>query len=353
MVLNEHARTVTVDAGIRYAELGRFLTSHGYALRNLASLPHISVVGACVTATHGSGDSNGCLATEVQGFELMTGSGETVQFSREADGDLFDGLVVNLGSIGIITRLSLSVIPVFEIAQRVYFDLPLQELYANFDAITSSAYSVSLFTNWQSGCIDQVWLKDITTAGSPSTLETFFGAREATRDMHPVGHLPAHGCTPQLGVPGAWNDRLPHFRVEHTPSVGEELQTEYFVPREQAPEALRRLFAMQATLAPLIQISEIRTVAADTLWLSPCYGRASVGIHFTWKNQLSDALALLPKIERMLADLEPRPHWAKLFTMEPAVVRAQYPRLPEFLREVKAIDSGGQLSNEFLKTYIL
>ncbi|MFG1806917.1 FAD-binding protein [Streptomyces sp. NPDC049040] len=338
------ARTVRVAAGVRYAELAAHLHSRGFALPNMASLPHISVGGSVATGTHGSGDANGGLATSVSGFDLVTADGGIHTMSRAADGGAFDGAVVALGALGVVTHLTLDLRPAFDIRQRVFTGLELADATANFDAITAAAYSVSLFTDWRGPRFTQVWLKQLADAPGAD----FPWAKPADTKMHPVpGVDPVH-CTEQFDVPGPWHERLPHFRPGFTPSSGDELQSEYLVPRAHAAAALTALDAMRDTIAPVLQICEVRTVAADRLWLSPAYGRDTVCLHFTWIKDTARVLPVLGAIEQALAPYDPRPHWGKLFTTAPAEVRARYPRMPDFLALASATDPARTFSNGFL-----
>jgi xylitol oxidase len=351
--LDRDRHTVTVEAGIRYGELGQVLQEAGYAVPNLASLPHISVAGACATATHGSGDRNGNLATTVRALELVTADGERVAFSREEDGETFAGAVVGLGALGVVTKLTLAIVPAFAIRQNVYENLPLAELEAHFEAIESSAYSVSLFTDWREARFNQVWLKQIVT--DPDDFEpapTFFGVAAAPGPRHPLDGMSAVNCTEQMGVPGPWHERLPHFRMNFMPSAGEELQSEYLLPRRHACAALRAVYSLRERIAPLLQISEIRTVAADDLWMSPCYQEACVGIHFTWLPDWPGVRSVLPEIETALAPFDARPHWGKLFTTPPDRLQALYSRLPDFRRLLQTYDPRGKFRNEFLDSLL-
>ncbi len=346
-------RTVTIGGGVRYGQLCQQLHDEGYALPNLASLPHISVAGACATATHGSGDGNGCLATAVSAMELVMADGETAVFSREKNKDEFAGIVGGLGGLGVVTKLTLDVVPTFQVSQIVYENLPLRQLEDHFDGITASAYSVSFFTNWRDGIIDQVWLKHHVTEDMVSTAEPeLFGAKLAATDRHPIKTLAAVNCTKQLGVVGPWYDRLPHFRLAFTPSSGKELQSEYLLPRHHVGAALHALHDLREHISPLLQISEIRTVANDTLWLSMCYQQDSVAFHFTWKQDWPKVQQLLPLIEERLAPLEARPHWGKLFTMSPSYVQSLYEKLPAFRQLLENYDSQGKFRNAFLDAYI-
>ena len=346
-------RTVTIESGMSYGQLAPYLDQQGFALHNLASLPHISVAGACSTATHGSGEKNGNLATQVSALELVTAAGDLLKLSREKDGDIFRGAVVGLGGLGVITRLTLGLQPKFTMKQYVYENLPLDQLKENFDAIEASAYSVSLFTDWQKQRVNEVWLK-VREDAQPKfdARPEFFGAKLATRNLHPIAEISPENCTEQMGMPGPWYERLPHFRMGFMPSAGKELQSEYFVPREHAVEAILATETLRDKISPHLLISEIRTIAADDLWMSTAYKRASVAVHFTWKQDWPAVSKLLPEIERELAPFEPRPHWGKLFTLSPKELRSRYERLPEFVALARKLDPKGKFRNQFLERNI-
>jgi alditol oxidase len=351
--LDREHRTVTVEAGARYGQLAKWLHGEGYALHNLASLPHISVAGACATATHGSGDQHGNLATVVSAMEMVTGNGDLVTLSGEQDHEQFQGAVVGLGGLGVITKLTLDISPTFNMRQDVYENLPLAELEDHFDELFSSVYSVSLFTDWRNANFNQVWLKRHVPDGASIELEPrLFGATLATSHLHPIATLSAENCTEQMGVYGPWFERLPHFRMGFTPSSGEELQSEYLVPRQYALAALRAINQLREQIAPLLQLSEVRTIAADNLWMSPCYKQACVGIHFTWKKDWPAVRNVLPLIEDQLAVFDARPHWAKLFTMPPARVQSLYEKLPDFQGLLQNYDPQGKFRNAFLEKYV-
>jgi len=351
--LDQEQRTVTVEAGVRYGRLAHWLNEQGYALHNMASLPHISVAGACATGTHGSGDRHGSLATAVSALELVTGTGDLVSLSREKDREQFEGVVVGLGGLGIVTKLTLEVSPAFQMQQDVYEDLPLAALEAHYDELTSSIYSVSLFTDWRSSTINQVWLKRLVTEGTAVRAEPqLFGAKLAAKNMHPIAHISAENCTEQLGVSGPWFERLPHFRMDFTPSSGEELQTEYILPRQHTFAALRAIDQLREQIAPLLQISEVRTIAGDTLWMSPCYHQDSVAIHFTWTQDWDSVRNILPRIEEGLAPFQARPHWAKLFTISHQRLGTLYEKLPDFQQLIQRYDPQGKFRNAYLDQHI-
>jgi xylitol oxidase len=350
---SEH-HTVTVSAGLRYGELATGLDRAGRALRNLGSLPHISVAGSCATGTHGSGDGNGVLATSVSALEMVTADGDLVTLSQDADPGRFPGAVVALGALGILTRLTLRTVPSFAVRQYVYEDLPAGQVTQHLDEIFGSAYSVSLFTDWRGPVFRQAWLKRLADApGAAVAAPDWMGGRLADGPRRPVPGSPADNSTQQLGVPGPWYQRLPHFRLEFTPSAGDELQSEYLLPRGQAATALDALGPLAADLAAVLQIAEIRTVAADDLWLSPCYRRDTVAFHFTWVNDWAAVAPVLARLEERLAPFGPRPHWGKLFTTSPAEVAASYPRMDDFRGLMRHYDPAGKFRNDLLDRYIL
>lgn len=350
--VNVGSATITVGSGIRYGDLCKTLYEKGLALHNLASLPHISVAGACATATHGSGVMSGNLSTAVSAIELLTASGELITLSR-ADPE-FAGAIVNLGVLGMVTKVTLDLQPAFNVAQRVYLGLPMSSLEAHFDEIMSAGYSVSLFTDWQTDFINQVWVKKIVKDGEVFDAPVeLFGARLADRDVHPIIEISAENCTPQMGVAGPWYERLPHFKMNFTPSSGEELQAEYFVPRSRAVEAIQSVAARhREELKTLLFISEIRTIAADDLWLSTAYDRDSVAIHFTLKQNTPAVAAFLPRLEETLRPFDPRPHWGKQFAMSGSTLRSKYSRINEFRTLVAKWDPEGKFSNDFIEAIL-
>ncbi|MDQ1056611.1 xylitol oxidase [Arthrobacter globiformis] len=344
--------TVTVSGGTRYGTLAAELQRQGYALHNLASLPHISVAGAVATATHGSGDRNGNLATAVAGLELVTADGGILTARRGETPD-FDGMVVSLGALGVVSSLTLDIEPAFPVTQRVFENLPWDQVLEDFDGVTSSAYSVSLFTDWSGDRIGQAWLKSRTEAEAAAEPASFYGGSPATEARHPIAGVSGSTCTQQLGVAGPWSDRLAHFRMEFTPSKGAELQSEYLVPRGHAVDAIEAMRRLSHLVTPLLLVSEIRTMAADRLWLSPNYGTDSIGLHLTWRQDQPAVEAVLPVIEAELAPFGARPHWGKLFDADASRLAPLYPRFADFKALVGRLDPEGKFRNDFLDTKVL
>jgi len=342
-------RTVTVTAGTRYAELAPVLQAEGLALHDLASLPHLSVGGAVATGSHGSGA--GSLATAVRALEVVGPDGEIRRVEKgEAD---FDGAVVSLGALGVVARVTLAVEPTYDVAQEVHTGLPWRVALERFDEVFASARSVSLFTTWREDVVDQVWRKTRLAPGEAyEPLGNLFGAPASDRPLHPIAGADPAACTEQLGVPGPWHERLPHFRAEHVPSAGAELQSEYLVPRERAQEAVEALRSLRAVFAGLVLVSEIRTVDADSLWLSSAYGRDTVGLHFTWAPRSVEVRRAAAAVEEALAGLEARPHWGKVFVDQHRRVAAAYPRAEDFRELRRRWDPEGKFTNTFVDRHL-
>jgi alditol oxidase len=348
---------VRVAAGLSYAGLASRLNQKGFALRNMASLPHISVAGACATATHGSGTANQNLAAAIVAHQMVTADGDIAEFRRGDDS--FPGAVVHLGGLGVVTHLVLEVVPSFEVSQRVYENLPLEVLDDHFADIMTGAYSVSLFTDWRAPRLTQLWIKQRTdndparpAPPAPVPEAPWFTAPPAPAARNPVPGLPADTCTEQLGVPGPWFERLPHFRPEFSPSAGDELQSEYLLPVEHAVTAIHALHQISDRLAPALRICEIRVIAADDLWLSPCYRQDSVAFHFTWIPDAAAVLPLVTMIEQRLAPFAARPHWGKVFTASADDLASSYDRLPDFLDLTRHYDPAGKFRNAYTARYL-
>lgn len=350
--LDKGALTVTVESGIKYGELAPYLHQQGYALHNLASLPHISVGGSIATATHGSGLKNGNLASAVTGLEIVSADGGLAKLSKALDAEKLHAAVVGLGALGILTKVTLKIQPTYMMRQNVFTRLPMAQLKDNFEKIMSAGYSVSLFHDWQTDYINEVWIKSRIGTDAEHNQAEFYGAKAATKNLHPIIALSAENCTEQMGVPGPWYERLPHFKMGFTPSSGKELQSEYFVPLRHAVEAISAVSKLGKQIGPHLFITEIRTIAADELWMSPCHKQTSVTIHFTWKQETEAVLKLLPLIENALAPFNARPHWGKIFTLAPHILEERYEKLSAFKKFVAEYDPHGKFRNAFLERNI-
>jgi len=344
-VLDAERREVTVGAGTRYGELARWLEARGWALGNLGSLPHISIGGAIATGTHGSGHANGGLATAVRELLYVDAAGELAH-SRLGDPD-FPALAVGLGAFGVVVRVTLAIEPSYRMRQDVYAGLDWETFLGDPDAVTGAAYSVSVFTTWTDPEVGDVWLKSRLDGAAEQPPDEWLGARRRTETASLVGST--RNLTEQLGVPGAWCDRLPHFRLDSTPSNGDEIQSEYFVRRADAAAALAAVRGLGGDIRPHLLVSELRTVRADGLWLSGASGRDTLAIHFTWANHPRPVRALLPRLEAALAPFEARPHWGKWHAMTAADVHAVFPHLDDAREVFGRLDPAGRFANDHVR----
>jgi alditol oxidase len=349
-VIDREQQTVTVGPATSYGMLASYLQTHGWALHNMASLPHISVAGAIATGTHGSGDKNGNLSTAVAGLELVTATGDLVEIHRGAAG--FDGMVVGFGAFGVVIRVTLDIQPTFDLRQDAFADVPWTAALSNLDAIMSAAYSVSLMTSWSGRTVGRLWLKTRLADGAPiDVTEPYLGATP-TADATATGAADAIGRLNPFSIPGPWSERLPHFRPGAQPGPLEQIQSEYMVPRTQATAALAKLRAIGDRIDQHLYVTEIRSMAADTLWLSPAYGHDSIAIHFTWKQEPDAVHAITTEIEDLLLPLGARPHWGKLMHARADRLAPLYPRMPAFCDLARSYDPNGKFRNEYLDTHV-
>ena len=361
IAIDKESKTVDIQAGMNYGELSPILHQSGYALHNLASLPHISIAGACATATHGSGISNRNLPSAVSSIEFVDSTGELNSLSRTKHKEKFDGIIVGLGGFGVVTKLSLNLEETYNVRQKVFQFLPRKSLEKNIDEIFSSGYSVSIFTDWQTDEFNQVWIKSRSRKDKVFESNSgFFGAHPARKNLHPVTSSSFHAedpsieeahvnCTEQMGISGPWHERLPHFRMNFTPSSGVELQSEYFLPYKFALDGINVLRKLSKQIDPLLIISEIRVVKADDFWMSPCYKRDCIVFHFTWKQDYNALVELLPIIEKELYPFGARPHWGKIFSISPQRIESLYPKLHSFKELLREYDPDGKFLNDYLK----
>ncbi|SFD04014.1 xylitol oxidase [Nocardioides terrae] len=324
-------------AGLRYGDLAATLHAAGWALAAMASLPHISVAGAVATGTHGSGNAIGSLASAVAAIELVDGSGRAVRLERGDDD--FAGAVVALGCLGIVTTVELDLEPAYDVSQLVLEGLAWDDLLGRVDEVTAAATSVSVFTRWTGAAVGQVWLKE---RGTPRVLDA---TRPAPVQRHMIDGMGVENTTAQLGVPGPWHERLPHFRMGFTPSAGEELQSEFFVPRARLAEALAAVRAIGQLVEPELLVSEIRTIAGDDLWLSGAYGGDAAALHFTWARHPLQVHPLVERVEEALSPFGARPHWGKVFRSQEAAIAPLYPRWTDFRALAERFDPEGRFRN--------
>ena len=344
-VIDAAAGTVTVGAGTSYGVLAAWLQDRGWALGNTGSLPHISIAGATATGTHGSGGRNRILSAAIAGLRYVAADGELRDANRSTQD--FDGMPVGLGAFGIVVRVTLDIEPTYLVRQDAYTALPWERVLTDIDPILDAAYSVSLFTDWSGESLRAAWVKRRVYDAAAGAPEEFFGARRDPGQVHFID-APADNLT-ILGVAGPWSQRLPHFRLDSMPSNGDEIQSEYFVDRRHAAAALEALRRRSASITPPLMISEIRSTAADRLWLSGSYGRDTMAIHFTWRNSPAEVDAVLKEVEAALEPFAARPHWGKVSHVTAAQVAERYPRLGDARALFERLDPDGRFSSPRLE----
>jgi xylitol oxidase len=350
--VDSETRTARVSGGLRYGDLGPALRKAGLALPNTASLPHISIAGATATGTHGSGVQNRSLASSVRSLTLVTAAGDLVEVDRRTRVDDFDGFVVSLGRLGIVVELVLDLVPTFQVAQTVVEGVSEPLVAEQLSHLLAAAYSVSVFTDWAGRNSTRVWVKEKIGSSNGWSGEPLWGGRVADGARHPVQGMPTEHATAQLGVPGPWDERLPHFRLDHLPSSGDELQSEYFVDARHAEAVWGVLMGMHATLSPVLQISEVRAVAPESLWLSPTRGNPTVAFHFTWTSDAEAVRKAVAALESNLAPFDARPHWGKVFGTSSSMLAKLYPRLDDFASLVKEMDPRGRFTNDLVDGWL-
>jgi xylitol oxidase len=347
--IDEKSQTVKVAAGTSYANLAKYLEKNGWAISNLASLGEITIAGAIMTGTHGSGSNNKVLSDSVVAIEMILASGDKFVIDRK-DFAQFPGFVVSFGALAVFTKLTLKIVKSFSVKQVVYENIPIQSILENFNEIFDKPYSASYFNNWSPKNTGQIWMKFLDNDKFPELQSNAYGGNLAKTNQHPVKVNHPDNCTEQMGVAGKWLFRLPHFKLDSSPASGDEVQTEYLVDRKHVQSYINELIKIGEDIAVRVYATEIRTISSDDLWLSGAYERETVGFHFTWKKS-SEIKEFLPVIENILGKNNGRPHWGKLFSTTKAQLIERYPKYEEFRNLIHKYDSGNKFGNKFIEQY--
>ncbi len=345
-------QSATIQGGMTYIDIAPLLDKAGFALANLSSTPHTTVIGACMTGTHGSGDHNKILADQVSALEIVNAEGELLQLSRERHGEQFNGMVVALGGLGVVTKVTLDLVPSYQMQHEIYRNLPQANMESRFDEIMGDAYSVSLGTRWQDNLVNLVLKRRKLENGEPIPVEPSFLESTLIGTELFANYAMDRITFRENGVAGPWYERLPFFNIRGEIMGENERQSEYFVHRDDAIDALTAVSALSDQMASFIKITEIRTMAADNIWLSPAYEQDSVGIHFSWLPDHQALDQFLPVLEKALAPFNPRPHWGKMFTLPAEAVRKCYPKIQKFESLVAEFDPEGKFKNDYLNQFL-
>lgn len=343
--LDKASSTVKVSAATRFGDLALFLEKNGVALKNMGSLPHISIAGAAATGTHGSGDKNQILSSSLSAYSFLNSKGELVRYQRGDEN--FEACRVGLGAYGLWVSVELDVVPSFQIRQDVYLDIPWEVFYEDPTNLTSAGYSVSLFTKWGEVSIDQVWVKALPGDKAGLPIAGISPEKTSRKELAPgVGD----NLTQQGGVEGPWLDRLPHFRLDATPSAGNEIQTEYFIQRKNIVGAVKAVNKIAEQINHTLIITEVRTIAQDDAWLSPMNRGDSVALHFTWVNDTPAVDKAVAALEEVLAEFDPIPHWGKVHHFDKSKLEKVHARLGKARAVFDELDPEGVFNTEYLKS---
>lgn len=344
--LDSDRSVVRFGAAMRFGELALFLEQNGFALRNMGSLPHISVAGAAATGTHGSGDKNQILSSSLTSFSYLNHEGELIKVEKQDP--LFEAFRLGLGAYGIWVEAELSIVPSFQIRQDIFLEIPWSYFLEDPSRLTSAGYSVSLFGKWGTSTISQTWVKsevEDPRAGVP--IAAIAPEQNSKRELADgVGD----NLTEQGGKPGPWLHRLPHFRLDASPSAGNEIQTEYFFTRDKIAHAIEAVHSVAGKINPVLIISEIRSIAQDDAWLSPMRRGDSIALHFTWKNEPELVDIAVQELEKVLAPMEPIPHWGKVHHFTQSDLERAHPMLSKAREQFENADPSGKFSSDYLRS---
>lgn len=334
--INGSIPSVTVQGGLTYTDLLTSLNTAGFALPNLASLAEISVGGAASTNAHGTGVANQALANHIRSMEIVLANGSLLTIGP--NDPRLKGMAAGLGAFGVVTQLELKLVPAFNITTYTYVNMPVQNSYENFAALQNMGFGVllvNMFTAPDAWNIAIVYAR--SDANNTAMLTSnLFGGTLVSQTTQP-SYLALLSIA-QIGLSGV---------------DGNEIQTEYFVPISKAVEAIKAVTAVanSTNIFPSLATAfVIRTIASDDLWMSEYYGNDTmVAIHFSWQNNVTAVEAVLPQLERAMIPYGARPHWGKMFTMEPEDFLPHYPKVNEFKKLAEQLDPKGKFRNEFLE----
>ncbi|KAI1701064.1 FAD binding domain-containing protein [Ditylenchus destructor] len=341
--------SITVQAGIAYTDLNPYLQYLGFALPNLATLAEISVGGASQTGAHGSGLSNQCLASHIRSLKIVLANGTLATYGPN-DPEL-KAIALGVGAFGVITQVELKVEPTFNITNYFFLNMTAQNLYDHFDEIENTGYTAQLFTDFSTpGVWGQIMIMDRSGSNANiGSLQNLYGATRATTKVSPILALPPTYLVDQ-GVEQPWYFGLVDYHLGLSGFDGGEIQSEYFLPYENAVAAIKAVTTLSDLIAPRVHTMLIRTIKGDDLWLSEMYSQSSVvAIHFTWKLNMTAVMEVLPQIEQLLIPYCAKPHWGKVFAQGPETFLHCYPKLADFKQLAEQLDPTHKFRNQFLE----
>jgi FAD/FMN-containing dehydrogenase len=322
------AGTATIWAGTRLSEAGEPLLGAGLALENMGDIDQQALGGAVGTGTHGTGPSLGSFSTQVISLRIALASGQLVDCSQTLKPELLAAARLGLGALGIVTRITLRMLPAYRLHERTWvvpFDQCLEELD---ERITATRHFEFFWSPRDDACAAKAL--DPTTA--------------------PVGviapALAASGRLPRYLSPERvdWSYRI--FPSERTVRFNE---MEFAVPAEVGPACVREIRTLMLTKYPDVEWPiEYRTLRADDVPLSPAFERPSVTISIHQAADLPHQ-AFFSDAEAIFRSFLGRPHWGKMHSHTARQLQQLYPRFNEFVAVRDRVDPSGRFLNDHLR----
>ncbi|KAI1700234.1 d-arabinono-1,4-lactone oxidase domain-containing protein [Ditylenchus destructor] len=259
-------------------------------------------------------------------------------------------IAVGLGAFGVITQVELEVEPTFNLTNYVFVNMPEQDIYDHFDEIENLGYSVQLFTDFSTpGVWDQVWVWVRSDENSNvGNMQNLYGATRTHEQVTAIEALPPTYLMEQ-GKEQPWYYGLVDYHLGLSGFDGAEIQSEYFMPYENAIPAIQAVSNFSDLIAPRVYTMLIRTIKGDDLWMSESFNETTVAIHFTWKPNMTAVMEVLPQIEQALLPYGARPHWGKVFAQGPETYLHRYPKLNQWKQLAETLDPTHKFRNKFLE----
>lgn len=354
--VDRSAQTVTVEAGISIADLNDLLHGLGYALPNLGDIAYQTISGAVSTATHGTGRTLGGLATRIRSLRLIAGDGSTVDLSPSQDADLLEAARVSVGALGIVTQLTLDVVPAFRLRAREGAD-KLDRLLDGLDEHVATNDHFEFFwiphTDWAltkaNNRTDEplARVNPIRHWYQKSFLENYaFGTVCRVGRMRPSWIPRLATALPSSGDTTYVDDS---FRIFTSKRIVKFVEMEYAIPREHCAEALRRIRDMIRSQGHLVSFPvEVRFTASDDIPLSTATGRetAYIAVHM-FKGMEHDAY--FRDVAAIFADYQGRPHWGKVHELNHNELAPLYPRWSDFMAARDRLDPTRTFANAYTR----
>lgn len=364
--LDEKKKTVTVDAATTYSELCHALDKTGFALPNTSSLSHFQIAGAIATATHGSsGSRNGRLtrsglADTVVGLEIVGPDG-TIRNVNKGHPQ-FSSSVVSLGMVGVVTRVTLSLVDDYDVIQRVYGKWPptptgtLSAFLSSLPKTIAQFDSFSAFVKWN---VDDFGLligrKQVPRGATDSASTT-----DPRLITGPIQGFLGQGDFATTGV-GRWCDKMFLWKNNGSPFVSQpELQIAHFVPFRDVERALHATRKVVSTWGDEVLYCELRAVRGDEHLLSPYSADAPKPDSFSISHSLDARLGVekvrqrASELESVLRPYQVRPHWGKLTAMTASDLKEAYGlKLKRFQEVQQQVDPNRKFTNDYLEHLLL